>query len=254
MLHTANRRIILAFCGLLTYVLLFLSPSRYAWIKAETKIPHSATTPTEAYVTFLSSIEDPGYQTAVELLLFQLKQDPLTRDSDPLQRDFVVLTTNRVPPFVEEKLRLGGATIERQRMIKGLPTPAHVAEQENHPYHDQYTKLHVFNMTKYKRLLYLDSDQLLLKPMEGIWDDPNSWPQSGLAGCSDSGQGSDHPVPIPDSDFLNAGLLMIIPSTERFETLLQEKDFDFGLQEQVSNHFLVYQSSARAEQDHRRVC
>ena len=190
----------------------------------------------EAYVTFLSSTEEPWYLDSVRLLLFQLKYDPLTLD--PSQRDFVVLTTPYVPANVEDQLRSEGALVLRHDLItEGLPRggnqDGYYDEQPNHHYRDQYTKLAIFNMTSYERLIYIDADVLLVKPIHELWKDPNANPADGVAGFSDPGAGP-HPIPIPDGNLLNAGFLLVRPSHELCAALLQETDFVPTDMEQVS--------------------
>jgi alpha-N-acetylglucosamine transferase len=95
-----------------------------------------------------------------------------------------------------------------------------------------YTKLAIWNLTDYDRVLYLDADILISKPMYDIWDDPNSDPPSGLAGLSDP-MGQNHEIPIPDNGYINAGLLLLRPSNVTFKRLVETRDFDYGLFEQV---------------------
>lgn len=91
-------------------------------------------------------------------------------------------------------------------------------------------------MTDWTRLMYLDSDQLLALPIHELWDDPNANPIHGLAAFSDPGIG-EHPVPMEDMDYLNAGFMLIKPSRKLFEELLQVTDFDPMMMEQVSSVF-----------------
>lgn len=88
-------------------------------------------------------------------------------------------------------------------------------------------------MTEYNRLMYLDSDQLLALPIHELWNDPNAHPPHGLAGFFDPGM-ADHDVPIGDGDLLNAGFLLVKPSTTLFEELLLVRNYDPLMMEQVS--------------------
>jgi alpha-N-acetylglucosamine transferase len=184
--------------------------------------------PHEAYVTFLSSAKNREYYEGVRLLLFQLKHDPLTLD--PSDRDFVVITTEKTPPEMELELLAEGAIIHRQDLITGLPMGTELDgtpfdQFEDHRWIDVYTKLSAWNMTEYERVLLLDSDIMLLKSLHSVWDDRNSWPASGLAGCSDW-WGTGHDTPIPDHGKLNSGFMLLQPDKARFEDLLRMRDFD----------------------------
>lgn len=182
----------------------------------------------EAYVSFVSMIADPHYVDAMRLQLFAVRHDPLTRDPTP--RDFVVLTTKHTPEWVKAELAAEGAVIRYTDIIEGMPGEDTVGGRLN--YRDMYTKLAIWNLTDYDRVLYLDADILISKPMYEIWDDPNSDPPSGLAGLSDP-MGQDHEIPIPDNGYINAGLLLLRPSNVTFKRLVETRDFDYGLFEQV---------------------
>ena len=182
----------------------------------------------EAYVTFLSEVsKDPWYGINTRLLLFQFKHDPLTYDPT---RDFIVLTTPHIPLAVEDQLRAEGAIVIRKELILNMPGQ-HDANG-SHVWKDQYTKLHAFNLTQYERVLFLDNDMMISKPLDEIWDDPGSWPDAGLASTSQNG--ADHPHP-PENTYheFNGGFWMARPDEELFKTLLQVKGYDTWAQEQV---------------------
>lgn len=197
----------------------------------ETVEPAPPTPPpaAEAYVTFLAHSDDPRpwYFNAVRRLMFQLKYDPLTLDPHP--RDFVVITTPGVPEWQLEQLREEGAIIASRPLIDHLPLP----EKGISRYAEVYTKLFIFNLTDYERVLFVDADQLMVKPLTGIWDDPNAWPESGMAACGESKSAWDHPTPIEDQNYFNSGFMLARPDEKTFNELLQEKDFDPWFPEQV---------------------
>ena len=215
----------LGFCTvslLLLYV--FYRPTMLLYGPPNAPSPHDH--PKEAYVTFLADIEEPWYNVSARLLTFQLRHDPLTRDTE---RDLVVLTTPLIPPGFEDQLRAEGAVVMRRDLIKGMPGQDEAAINCK----DQYTKLHVFNLTMFDRVVYLDNDMILNEPMSGVWDDPGAWPASGLASLSLSGQDHETP-PANDGDYFNGNFWVARPSTEPFEALLQVRDYDTVFQEQVS--------------------
>ncbi|OXB37949.1 glycosyl transferase family 8 protein [Cryptococcus neoformans] len=188
----------------------------------------------EAYVTFLAHSDDPRpwYFNAVRRLMFQLKYDPLTLDPHP--KDFVVITTPGVPEWQLEQLREEGAIIAPRPLIDHLPLPENGISR----YAEVYTKLFIFNLTDYERVLFVDADQLMVKPLTRIWDDPNAWPESGMAACGESKSAWDHPTPIEDQNYFNSGFMLARPDEKTFNELLQEKDFDPWLPEQnLLNHY-----------------
>lgn len=104
----------------------------------------------DAYITFLSSAEDPWLFTSVRLLLFQLKHYLLTRD--PSNREVIVLTTPHIPFEMEYQLRSEGAVIYRHELIDGLPMgringDGKFYNETNHGYKDQYTKVRSSSIT-----------------------------------------------------------------------------------------------------------
>ncbi|KIR38854.1 hypothetical protein I307_01559 [Cryptococcus deuterogattii 99/473] len=169
-------------------------------------------TPREAYVTFLSN-EDPYYFASARLLVFALQHDPLTADPS---RPVIVLTTPSVPASYSRKLEAEGAIVIEKPPITSLPMV-----QTNPRWKDVYTKLWIFNLTSYDRLVYYDADHLVLRPVDSIWEAENSWPEGGLAalGSGDGGY-------VEDSDYFLAGFFIAIPKGEIMEGLLAEKDYD----------------------------
>ncbi|CAD6566562.1 MAG: hypothetical protein TREMPRED_002737, partial [Tremellales sp. Tagirdzhanova-0007] len=153
---------------------------------------------------------------------------------DP-DRDFVVLTTPHIPLGLEEQLRREGATVERRELIRGMPGELDPYGSEQ--WKDQYSKLHVFNLTMYERILFLDSDMVINQPMQGIWEDQAAWPKSGLA--STGGNNFDHPTPpLNDRDDFNGGFWLVRPSADLFETLLKVRGYnDWDKEQGLMNKF-----------------
>ncbi|KAF2854368.1 glycosyltransferase family 8 protein, partial [Plenodomus tracheiphilus IPT5] len=100
------------------------------------------------------------------------------------------------------------------------------------------TKLRVFEMTQYERILVLDGDSMLLHPLDGVFDDPAAQLQGTgthkdedghppmpstylLAGLSEI-HDSNHDFPPAKKDiktpgYMNAGFFVCAPSKEMFE-------------------------------------
>lgn len=102
---------------------------------------------------------------------------------------------------------------------------------------DVLTKLRLFEQIQYDKMLFLDSDTLITKPMDGIFDDDAAQVQPNLgdtgekttradegpqpetylfAGNAGSG-GYAHVYPPPKGNNLNAGCMVFRPSLDLFE-------------------------------------
>lgn len=98
---------------------------------------------------------------------------------------------------------------------------------------DQYSKLHVFNFTQYSRIIYLDNDMTLTKPLTPLWDTPEAHPGTGLAACGWNEGQHEHP-PRTDGHFdFNAGSFVTSPDEGLFRELLQVKGYNTGNREQA---------------------
>lgn len=195
----------------------------------------------EAYVTFLSSITDPWYLLSTRLLLYQLHHHPHT--SDP-SRPLVVLTTSQIPTAVETQLMHQGAEVKRvELLVDGFPIPEGMGE--NHHWKDQYTKLHIFNLTAYSRLLYLDNDILLLQSLAPLWE--TNLPTVKTGGVAGVGERNKlnmvendkrtRPEEGEVKDYLNAGFMMITPDEKTFDELRKVRGYKPFYMEQVSPFF-----------------
>jgi alpha-N-acetylglucosamine transferase len=224
--------------------------------------PPTTSPPAEsrAYVTFLATrSDDPSaedtYFTAVRVLNYQLQYAPATRTN--LSIPFVVL----VAPFVSAEKRATltaeGAIVQQVELLK--PETDDWLKPGETRFQDQFTKLRLFEQTQYSRILYLDADMLLLRSLDGIWDEPvarqaystlpadqSARPENAeldallpsnytIVGVSDTG-GADHPFPPVPTSRLNGGFFLLQPSTTLFNyykaVLNTPNLFDSGLMEQ----------------------
>ncbi|OWZ70952.1 hypothetical protein AYX14_03662 [Cryptococcus neoformans] len=202
----------------------------------------------EAYVTFLSSITDPWYLLSTRLLLYQLHHHPHT--SDP-SRPLVVLTTSQIPTAVETQLMHQGAEVKRvELLVDGFPIPEGMGE--NHHWKDQYTKLHIFNLTAYSRLLYLDNDILLLQSLAPLWE--TNLPTVKTGGVAGVGERNKlnmvendkrtRPEEGEVKDYLNAGFMMITPDEKTFDELRKVRGYKpFYMEQALLNHYFDWEGA-----------
>ncbi|BFZ55245.1 hypothetical protein PYCC9005_002285 [Savitreella phatthalungensis] len=128
-----------------------------------------------AYSTLLSShleddsdeaIEADIFILLVRLLSYQILHNPDTRTRRGIP--FVVNILPTVPDKVALLLEKEGAIVRRIEPIMPRTWQSAPADKR---WSDQYAKLNWFNMTEYDKVLYLDTDMLLTKSLDGIWNE-----------------------------------------------------------------------------------
>lgn len=183
----------------------------------------------EAYVTLLSP-SDPHpwaegrtdfYFEACKVIAHRLLRNSTTRD--PYNRPYIILVTSLVPQRQIETLESHGVIIKHVSTI--APPRGTVNFQHINPrYKDQFTKLHVWNMTEYDRIAYFDADTLPILPVHTIFDTPTQqkddeeWLFAAIYDSGNSRNGGQRNTPGPedkgrpeDKD-LNAGVFLLKPS------------------------------------------
>lgn len=193
-----------------------------------------------AYVTFLSGtveagddLEKDNYFQAVRILVWQLKHQPKTRT----KHDIVIMVTPTVSKNRRERLEKDGAIIY----------PVEMLHTENdswikaalHRWDDVMTKVRVWEMTQYDRILMLDGDTMLRHSLDGVFDDPGAQilqtkdrhnnisstplPKNYLLASLSEVWDSTHSFPPGDGTglkkigMMNAGFFMLAPSLDAFE-------------------------------------
>lgn len=210
-----------------------------------------------AYATFFSTrvendtVQD-DYFTAVRVLTYQILHHPETRTK--LDIPLLISVPPHVSAYKRQILADEGATIVPVKLL--LPTNNTFSPADTR-YRDQFCKIRLFEMTEYDRILYMDTDMLLTKSMDGIWDEPVAQqirtsitsdetlikldeaplpPTYLFAGVSDAGGGKHTFPPIAGSD-INGGFWMIRPDTTLFNYYRSLMDipnrFDSAFMEQA---------------------
>ena len=194
--------------------------------------------PDLAIATFLTGqATDDSYFIATRTLAYQLLHAPDTKIRNK-SITFVAVCSQSLPEDKRERLRQDGATVIP---VEDVPIGAWVHTNVER-WKEQFTKLRVFEMTQYKRVLYIDADTMIMKPMDGIFAEPEvvslaptlfsrkdqvksdeselpeKWFFAARSDNAFSGE-RDHPVPPFQTLSLSAGFFMVAPDKKLFEHL-----------------------------------
>ncbi|KAI9694266.1 MAG: hypothetical protein M1820_009069 [Bogoriella megaspora] len=215
-----------------------------------------------AYTTWLSStISDPDsdfnedvYFLATRILVYQLLHAPQTRSLRGIP--VVVLVTPDVSRTRRERLRRDGAIV---RPVSNIKTGSDWIAPGDSRWRDVLSKLRVWEMTEYSRVLLLDGDTVLQRSLDGVFDEPNAQvipsltnvtnlpddeaklPSHYLLASTGELPNANHKYPPDWDDFKNfgtfcAGFLLLEPSLDMFRyyksILAQPNRFDSRFPEQ----------------------
>lgn len=185
----------------------------------------------EVYATLLcpstgnssSHNETNYYYEATRILAYRLLHKTSTKDLG--SRQLIVLATETVSSEQIRQLRLDGVIVHT---VSAIRPPKGVNLNKTKPrWKDQYTKLLLWNMTQYSKILYIDADILPIRPLSAIFETPLCIDKDGhpylFAAVYDSSKTRTYgkftrPVPVVGpsdthgSDMPHAGLFLIHPS------------------------------------------
>jgi alpha-N-acetylglucosamine transferase len=196
--------------------------------------------PKYAYATFLSSrpeptdvIEKDPYVLATRVMGYQLLHHPVTKTR--MNIPFLVITPPHVPDSIMKLLVSEGATvIQVENLVPETWKPAPGQAR----WIDQFTKLRLFELTDYDRILYMDNDMLVTKCLDPIFAEkevlfesetknlteqtqPDEIPMPkrySIAGAGDQeGPEGDRPKKIHAGSSLNGGFFIFKPDIELFD-------------------------------------
>ena len=188
------------------------------------------------------SLDADPYFTSIRLLVYQLLHDPQTRSRDasgPVP--VVVLTLPSVPAVQVEVLKTEGATITPVEPVD-LPPSFHQDWVNGSRFRDVLAKLRVWQLTQYDRVLVLDADTVVTRPLDGVFSDPqlstsmtalrskgsSKTTQAAstdeppvpskylLAASTDTWGSQDHWISSGQPDYLCACFMLLQPSSELF--------------------------------------
>lgn len=189
-----------------------------------------------AYLTFLSGTTDAGdgleednYFIAVRILVWQLVHNPETRTD----HDVVVMVTPTVSQSRRDRLKKDGAIVYPVEFLR-TPNDGWL-QPEKHQWDDVMTKMRVWELTQYNRILMLDGDSMLVKSLDPVFDDPaaqllatkpsndSTLPKTYLLASNSEVWDSNHDFPpthgtgLKGPGYMNAGFFMLAPSIAAFE-------------------------------------
>ncbi|KAF2646744.1 nucleotide-diphospho-sugar transferase, partial [Massarina eburnea CBS 473.64] len=135
-----------------------------------------------AYTTFLAGTQakmdnitaseenfhSDKYFTATRLLGYHLMHKPTTRTRRDIP--FVVMVTQTVPDIQIKRLEKDGAIVVR---VEPQPTGEWFHPRKAR-WSDVMTKLRLWQMVQFDRILFLDVDSALIGPLDGVFDDPGA--------------------------------------------------------------------------------
>ncbi|KAH7348499.1 nucleotide-diphospho-sugar transferase [Rhexocercosporidium sp. MPI-PUGE-AT-0058] len=182
---------------------------------------------------------DP-YFTSARMLNYQLRHSNGTRSKKEFP--FLVMVSSNIVPWKRKVLEREGATVVfAKRIFSGTEWIEPMAERWN----DVMLKLRLFELIDYDKILFLDADSYLLKPLDRIFRDPSTrpiktsiaekevrpdeapLPEKYLLTTNPEILHTTHPWPPHPWPRFNAGFFLFQPSTTLFyyyTSLLALKD------------------------------
>jgi alpha-N-acetylglucosamine transferase len=134
-----------------------------------------------AYITYLAStmaIPPPDssdrFFIATRMLIYQILHDPVTRS---LSIPIIVLVDPGVRQSMIERLEKDGAIVKR---VGYLRPKEDWLKPKKERWRDMMVKLHLWEMVEFDRVLFLDSDIILRRSLDGIFAEEAALPKSVL--------------------------------------------------------------------------
>ncbi|XP_068654869.1 inositol phosphorylceramide glucuronosyltransferase 1-like [Aristolochia californica] len=150
--------------------------------------PRTSGSQKEAYVTLLYGDE---FLLGVRVLGKSIRETGSTKD-------MVVLVSDGVSDYAKELLKADGWTVE---FISLLANPNQVRPKR---FWGVYTKLKIFNMTNYKKVVYLDADTIVVKNIDDLF-------KCGKF-CAN----------LKHSERMNSGVMVVEPSETTFRDMMRQ--------------------------------
>ncbi|OBZ91405.1 Glycogenin-1 [Choanephora cucurbitarum] len=129
-----------------------------------------------AYVTFLC---DDVMAEAAQVLVYSLKQTDT-------QHDIVVLVLNEVTQPSRDRLIHLGAKIINVNQIK-YPWVSAAARKKGFNKACRYSKLNLWSLTQYQKIVFLDADTMVVQPLDELFDYPQFSAAVDIGGVLNTG-------------------------------------------------------------------
>lgn len=182
------------------------------------------------------SDNDDGYYVSARTLVYQLLHSPSTKLRNPVP--VIILVSQAARESKRQRLRDDGATVIN---VDNIPHNMTITIDR---WTDTFTKLRLFDpsVVPYEKVLLMDADIALTRPIDAIFHDSNTepremnetalgeqerelTPEKYIMAASPESLQRNHSYPFLDPDNLstrfNSGLLMYSPSTELFQYYLK---------------------------------
>lgn len=169
-----------------------------------------------AIVTMISS---PDYTQMGNVLQFSIKKNMKRSLLEKIDFIALIIQEHRDNKLITDRL-IGWTTKYVNRIDPGIP-----GSVTFYRFQEQFTKLHIFNMVQYQRILYLDTDVLVVGDISPLLLDVNT----SFAAVKDweSGRIQDH---------INCGVFSISPNATEFQRLnslrVHKSDYRLHMAEQ----------------------
>lgn len=145
-----------------------------------------------AYVTFLC---DDIMGEATEVLVYSLKQTQT-------KHDIVVLVLDDVTQTVRNRLEYLGAQIINVDQVK-YPWDSSSARRKGFNKACRYSKLNLWNLTQYKKVVFLDADTMVVNPIDDLFEYPQFTAAVDIGGV------------------LNTGVFVAEPNTDTYNDIMK---------------------------------
>jgi alpha-N-acetylglucosamine transferase len=229
------------------FVLHILEMGPYSFV--ETQFANEHAEENLAFATFLTgtsaNISDPDinhdeYFTAARMLGYQILHDPRTRTSRNIP--LVVLVTTDVTPSKMERLQRDGFIVQQ---VEYVTDGADWVKGWLPRWKDVMTKLRIWEIEGYSRVLYIDADMVLTRPLDGVFDEASAHPvhiDSTKPRRADEG-------PLPDQYLFAA----IPEATKKHKYPPKESENDFAHIDYFNSGFMLFRPDRTMFEHHRSL-
>jgi len=190
----------------------------------------SSSRPKNAFCIFLDGNDD-RYYSSTRMAIYQLLHSSDTRAQSEV--DFVVLVSETVDSARRERLEADGAVVIEADNISARKENLWITPGRSRWVH-VVDKMHAFKLIQYERVLLLDSDTIVLKPLDGIFNsseaaildnkaimsnikaDEAPQPARYLMAGNSGPFSTLHDYPSERGSKINAGFVLLQPSIELY--------------------------------------